>query len=294
MQISDLTAKGVNVAGLKAVVSKMDTKTAGNGKEYIAGTLMDLSGVIGFKVWDNIPLMSKLLETGNAVEVKAGVTDEYQGTVSVKLASVTQLPQEQAKELVQCAPIPYEELEAKIIQAFTDMGIAEAVDRLKTLGVWDTYMLIPAARMHHHAYLHGLLQHTLEVYEWAMMTADMQATYHGLQLDKQVIGIAALFHDIGKIREYDVSPLGLLTGFNRHGELLGHHYMSAKIATKVLSKLVTAEQIEEIEHCILSHHGRLEWGAAIVPKTPYAMIVHLADMASSQPVSAKDEPTPLY
>lgn len=294
MQISDLNSKGITLGGLRAVVSKMEQKTTTNGKDYIVGTLMDLSGVIGFKVWDNIPLMATLLATGNAVEVKSGVTDEYQGVVGVKLASVTQLTPEQAKELVQVAPVPYEELEAKLMQYFNDMGIAEVPERLKLLNLWDMYLWIPAARGHHHVYIHGLLQHTIEVYELSMTMADIQEQYHGLKLDRQVLGIAALLHDIGKIKEYDISGLGLLEGFTRKGKLLGHPYMSTKTACKVLSKLVTPEQLEEIEHCILSHHGQLDWGACVVPKTPYSIILHLSDMASSQPVGAKDEPMPLY
>ena len=294
MQLSEFTQKGINAAGVRAVVTVCELKTAGNGKPFLAGTLMDPSGVIGFKVWENTSLMAGLMTSGNAVEIKSGVSDEYQGTVSLKITSVTALPVEEAETLVQSAPVSFEKLQAQLDEALKELQIDEAVDKLKKAGIWDKFLTVPAAKSMHHAYRHGLLQHSLEVYMHARIMAQMEKDYHDHELDSKVIGIAALFHDIGKVYEYEFNALGLCSGISEYGELLGHHYPSIRIVEKVLGKLVDARQMMMIAHCILSHHGRLEWGACVVPKTPEAIIVHLSDMASSQPIGVKDSYKPLY
>ena len=293
MQIAEIIA-GSEVKGLKSIVASVETKTAKNGKNYLSGLLMDQSGTIGFKVWDNIPLMTPLLAAGNVVEIKSGAVEEYLGTLSIKLASVVALPKTEASAYVQQAPVPFEDLKTKLEAALKALKLEECIEKLQKLGIWDKFLTLPAAMSHHHAYIHGLLQHTLEVYEGAMLLADMQKRYHNLDIDKTVLGAAALFHDIGKIFEYDINDCNLFTKFNDDGILLGHHFISANIASKVLQKLVDPIQSKRITHCILSHHGRLEWGAAVVPKTPEAYLLHLADMASSQPISAANEPKPLY
>lgn len=294
MQLSEIKQKGIKVDGVRAVVSVCELKTAGNGKPFLAGTLMDPSGIIGFKVWDNTSLMSGLMASGNAIEIKSGVSDEYQGTVSLKITSVTMLSEDEAAKLVQSAPVPFGKLQAQLSEALNELQIDEAVEKMKKAGIWDRFLTVPAAKSMHHAYRHGLLQHSLEVYMHAKLMAQMEKDFHNHELDARVVGIAALFHDIGKVYEYEFNGLGLCSGVTEYGELLGHHFPGALVVDKVFNKLVEPKQLMLIEHAILSHHGRLEWGACIVPKTPEAIIVHLSDMASSQPIGVKDNYKPLY
>lgn len=294
MQICDIVEKGTRTDGLKAVVAGLEQKMAKNNKPYLVGTLMDPTGVIPFKVWENVAPMATILAPGNAVEIKSGLSDDYGDVISIRIVSATVLPTDEIETLIQNAPIEFETLKKKIEAAFEATSITPLIEKLDKKGLWDNFLKVPGAMRHHHVYRHGLLQHTLEVYETAMFLADMQKTYHGLSIDKQALGIAALLHDIGKIYEYDISPLGLFVKFNEKGELLGHHFLSANLAWQALPKIIEPSQVETIAHCILSHHGRLEWGAAVVPKTPEAYILHLSDMASSQPVGAATENKPLY
>lgn len=293
MQISEIiSTKPVN--GLKAVVISLESKTAKNGKPYLTGELMDQTGTVGFKVWDNTVPLTTILAPGNAVEIKSGIAEEYQGVVSIKIASAAALEPEEAEKLIQVAPVAFDALQ-KQLDEYLKVIPAEIPERLKKLGLWDRYLNIPAAMRHHHVYRHGLLQHSLEVCELALQMADMMRLYHKFEPDGTVLIISALFHDIGKIDEYDINALGLLSGISEEGELLGHHFPSALHLTKCLAKTsITADQLLKIKHCVLSHHGRRKWGAAVSPKTPEAYIIHLADMGSSQPVSVISEHKPLY
>lgn len=294
MQLIEINDKNINAAGVKCVVAGLEVKTTKTGKQYLTGTVMDPTGTMGFKIWDNVNPMMNLMASGNAVELKSAVSDDFGGTVSLKISSVSLLTPEEAAGLIQMAPVPKEKLEEKLNGYIQEYKLEAGIEKLKAAGIWDRFLYVPAAMSHHHAYRHGLLQHSIEVCETALKMANAQKEYHGLELNRTVLTVSGLFHDIGKVYEYEINPLGLFTGFSEDGILIGHHFLSTNLVNKVFAKCVDADTLKQIDHCILSHHGRPEWGAAVPPKTPEAYLIHLSDMASSQPVSVKDEPRPLY
>lgn len=126
----------------------------------------------------------------------------------------------------------------------------------------------------HHNYKYGLLEHTLHV---AKNAVAMARNYPNVNASLAAAG--AILHDIGKIEEYST---GLETDKTRAGNLQSHMALGYAIVRNAAIKVGVPEKLrQEIEHIILSHHGKLEYGAVVLPQTPEAMIVHAADMADA-------------
>lgn len=145
-----------------------------------------------------------------------------------------------------------------------------------------------AAKSHHHAYVGGLYQHTYEILE--SLRALMDTGLYG-QIRAEVVAISALFHDIAKTEEYVVGDGGNISSTD-YIKYVGHHYGSARIVENLMDQCPAFSQADKVAvlHCILSHHGRKEWGALFEPQTPEATMLHQLDMLSSQ--CAKNEMEP--
>lgn len=137
----------------------------------------------------------------------------------------------------------------------------------------------PAEGMHHYGD-GGLLQHTTEVVELAMRTNDYFISC-GKGVAKQPLFLAALFHDIGKLWDYE--KINGVWGAVEHKEKIYHICRSALVWHDAVKGIRGYEGIEdEVLHAILAHHGRLEWKSPVVPKTRTAWILHLSDNLSAK------------
>ena len=148
------------------------------------------------------------------------------------------------------------------------------------------YIEAPAAKGMHHAYPGGLLEHSLEVFDYCMSDIDLINRHSYASLNADLMISAALLHDIGKIQEYmivdefDGKPIYV---FTETGKMIGHLCMSAMWIYSEMENIqdFPHDLQEHLSHIILSHHGRTEWGAAILPKTKEAEFFHMADHRSA-------------
>jgi 3'-5' exoribonuclease len=145
-------------------------------------------------------------------------------------------------------------------------------------GVWKDYSTWPAAVSMHHAYVSGLLEHSLSVTNLAL---GMARSYAGVFLDLDVVTAGALLHDLGKLESYRLSPAPEVTvegnvvdhivlGYHRFMTLVNEYRNTG--ADELLENRVLA-----IGHILVSHHGAREFGSPVLPATPEAMIVSAAD-----------------
>lgn len=126
----------------------------------------------------------------------------------------------------------------------------------------------------HHAYLGGLLQHSVDVTELALAMAEAIGN-----TDKDLITAGALLHDIGKVKEIS-SGMGF--PYTTEGRLLGHITMSVLMVREAALELkMPATAMQQLEHIILSHHGDQEKGSPMACATKEAFIVHYADEVNS-------------
>jgi 3'-5' exoribonuclease len=143
----------------------------------------------------------------------------------------------------------------------------------------EALLSLPAATRNHHAYVAGWLEHTLSVTRTATYLADKYDEYYpemSPRLDKNLAIAGAILHDIGKLREYEQQPAGAI--YSAEGALIGHMLQGRDIVREAAAgRNLSAETLLRLEHVVIAHQGRPEWGAPKVPMTPEALIVHYAD-----------------
>jgi 3'-5' exoribonuclease len=147
----------------------------------------------------------------------------------------------------------------------------------------DALLRCPAARRNHHAYLGGLLEHTLSVTRTCVCLADKYAEYYPEMkppLDKDLVVAGGILHDIGKLREMHEQPEG--AAHTAEGSLIGHILIGRDMVREAAALLKSnslpdADTLLRLEHVIISHQRLPEWGSPKPPMTPEALLVHYAD-----------------
>jgi 3'-5' exoribonuclease len=255
-------------------------KVSTKGSEYLELKLSDASGDLKAFLWD-IRAIEGDMEAIRAdvfLRVKGSVTS-YNGRLQIKLdkarfAADAEVGDFSAFFPVSARPVPemLAELDG-IIASVRDPWISQL---LKALFVEDAelraaFALAPAAKSMHHAYLGGLLEHTLSILGMAERAC---AHYRALNRDLVVAGV--FLHDVGKTAELSYQRS---FGYTDAGNLLGHIALEADWISRAVGKIpgFPEELRMQILHIVLSHHGRLEFGSPVLPKTPEALLVHYLD-----------------
>lgn len=262
------------------VVKKLQVKTASNGNPFLSIELGDRGGSFSCTVFGDSPLFDPIKNAGEGAVVRVeGRSDSYQGRFSPKLTKAQPLTEEQiiaepglVDALVELPPENGDELWAEF-QTFIE-AIKHDELRMTVRGVFEeigeVFRYSPAAVAMHHAYRHGLLEHTIHM---ARACRALLPLYPEVDGDLAMAGI--LLHDTGKTIEYEGT---LATKRSRRGILQGHVVLGYQLARKhgIKSRL-DADRLERLEHIILSHQGEPEWGAAVYAATPEAVFVSMID-----------------
>jgi 3'-5' exoribonuclease len=129
----------------------------------------------------------------------------------------------------------------------------------------------PAAKSMHHAFLGGLLEHSLSI----AVLAD-RACAHYTELNRDLVLAGVFLHDLGKTAELTYARS---FGYSDEGNLIGHISMEAQWIQRAIEALPGFPEALRLHllHIVLSHHGRLEYGSPVLPKTPEALVVHMLD-----------------
>ena len=175
-----------------------------------------------------------------------------------------------------------------LLNCITDPFLSELCNRLvgQNGKHRKEYLISPAAKGFHHAYPGGLLEHSLEVADFCISDYDLMKRYRYESLNIDLMVTAALIHDLGKIQEYVISDV--IDGktyylFTETGKMIGHLCLSAMWVYSEMENMhnFPHDLQEHLSHILLSHHGRTEWGAAVLPKTKEAEFFHMADHRSA-------------
>lgn len=272
--ISDLEqGQRVEECFLVARKSLMETKA---GKPYLALGLMDKTGEIEARLWDNALQYDGEAEVGDVVLVQA-VAKSYRESLQLGLGALRRVSVEEIglEHFMPASSRPLEEMERELLQVIDDIGDAHLKSLLKEIFKGETlarFVRAPAAKKMHHAYIGGLVEHTLSIVGMAGKTAD-----HYSMLNKDLLVVGVLLHDIAKIREFEFSSLPF--DYTDSGRLVGHLVLGAEMVRKAAEKIKGIDQglVDQIIHMVLSHHGQLEYGSPVLPMTPEAMLLHHLD-----------------
>ncbi|MCW3060980.1 MAG: metal dependent phosphohydrolase [Capsulimonas sp.] len=180
---------------------------------------------------------------------------------------------------------PLAQLSARLddyIRQVTHSGLRSLLNRTFTGPFRGKFALSPAAKRAHHAFPHGLLQHTLEVTDLAASIIDGAARWRTSDLSRDLVIAGALLHDIGKVHELEQTGDGYQ--YTRQGHLIGHTMLGYRRVAAMMAKEpdIPEEMSDALQHIILSHHGRMDYGAPVTPSFPEALIVHMADDLSAK------------
>ncbi|MDR2055668.1 MAG: HD domain-containing protein [Desulfovibrio sp.] len=270
-------APGLEIAGV-FVVGQAASGSARNGA-YWRLTLCDASGVMEAKIWYPLSAEFADIPAGATVSVE-GRAETYRGEVQLVVTSMRLLNAVESAAVDQTALLPrgpydpdamLEDLLALSGTEFSHIpwrrlvfSVLQNQETRVALRIW------PAAKSVHHAYAGGLLEHTLGVFGLCRRLAD-----HYPELDRQTLLAGALFHDIGKIREYSG---GIANDYTTEGRLLGHLELGLELLAPYLADSGLEEHLQRhLKHLVLSHHGEPEFGTARLPQTPEAFALHYAD-----------------
>jgi len=261
------------------VVKKLAAKSASNGNPFLSIELGDRSGSFGCTVFSDNPGFDTLKTSGEGSVVRIeGKIDYYQGRLSPKIARLAVIPEseltapEVIENLVETAPENGDALWTEFqgfIESIVHPELRVAVQTVFA-EIGEAFRWAPAAVAMHHAYRHGLLEHTVHM---ARAGRALLPLYPEVDADLAMAGI--LLHDTGKAIEYEGT---LATKRSRRGILQGHVVLGYQLARKAALKAkLDSDRVERLEHIILSHQGEPEWGAAVYAATPEAVFVSMID-----------------
>ncbi len=261
------------------VVKKLTVKTAANGNPYLTLELGDRTGTFYATLFNDHPSHDTLRESGEGQVLRIeGRIDTYQNRLAPKLIKITPLTDDELAapglldNLVELAPENADALWTELQQHID--AITHDALRLTARSVFEeigpAFRWTPAAISMHHAYRHGLVEHTIHM---ARACRALLPLYPEVDADLALTGI--LLHDTGKVIEYEGA---LATKRSRKGILQGHVVLGYQLTRKAgMKNKLDPDRLERLEHIILSHQGEPEWGAAVYAATPEAVFVSMID-----------------
>ena len=261
------------------ILRQKTVKTAKNGNPFLSLELGDAGGSFTAAAFGDSAVFSALehVEEGAIIRI-AGKTEYYQERFSPRLLVAEEVDAAEAEasgvleHLVETPPESEEELWNHIEEAITAIKHPQLKDTvLRVMNEMGAqFRTSTAAISMHHAYRHGLLEHTTHMVRAARALLPL---YPQVDADLTIAGI--LLHDIGKLEEYQGD---FAAKISRAGTLLGHVVIGFRTARKAAIQCkLNADLTERLEHIILSHQGEKEWGAAAMASTPEAVFVSMID-----------------
>ncbi len=253
-----------------------------SGESFLKITLGDISGTIKGMIWDR-SIVHEPIYVDDVLYI-CGEVKDYFGP-QLNISSYEKVEREKIKRsyFQQVSARDPEEMWRELQQitatAVKDNYLAALLDRFfADTELSARFKLAPAARVIHHNYLGGLLEHTLEV----ITICRHAATLYPRQLNESLLVSGAIFHDLGKIEEYNLESLSFQQ--TDRGRLLGHIAIGLELLQQKISEIIGFPRglKMELEHIILSHHGEKEWGSPEIPQTFEAFTLFHADLLSAR------------
>lgn len=278
--VADL-ADGQSVSSLYLVREKEIRTSARTGKSWLELSLADRSGSIPAKMWDNFETIAKTFERDDVVRVR-GRVKLYNDRKELTLEQIVPAA-EKDYELADFLPHTkgdVEHLYTQLRAAISEMKNPWLQELLASIAddpeIAPRLKRAPAAMTMHHAYLGGLLEHTVSLIGLAKAVCA-----HYPELDGDLLLAGVVLHDIGKLDELRYER-GI--DYSDEGRLLGHISMGAMLVREKCRAIgkFPAPLLTMVEHLILSHHGSLEFGSPSLPQFPEAVALHAIDDLDSK------------
>jgi 3'-5' exoribonuclease len=263
------------------LVHEKEIRNTREGKAYLRLELGDRSGTIEARMWDQFEIVARDVNRDDFVKVQARV-EIYRNKPQLSLQQLRRAKPEEV-ELADFLPhttADVDKLYAQLLE-FAASIKNPWLKKLTTAIVADPaiaarYKRAPAAKVMHHAYLGGLIEHVV-----GLCGLAKQVAAHYPELDVDLLLTAAILHDVGKLDElcYDRA-----IAYTTEGQLLGHIVMEFETVSKAIDAIEGFPPALKtvVQHLLISHHGQYEFGSPKLPMIREAMVFHYLDDMDSK------------
>ena len=263
------------------LVHEKEVRNTREGKSYLRLELGDRSGTIEARMWDLFETIAKDINRDDFVKVQARV-EIYRNKPQLALQQVRRARPEEI-DIVDFLPHTREDVEQLYLQL---LDFAQSIRNpwLKALvagiitdpNIAPRYKRAPAAKVMHHAYIGGLLEHVV-----GLCGLARQLAAHYRELDVDLLLTAAMLHDVGKLDELCYERA---IAYTTEGALLGHIVMEVETVSRAIDAIpgFPAPLKTVVQHLLISHHGQYEFGSPKLPMIREAMVFHYMDDLDSK------------
>jgi 3'-5' exoribonuclease len=277
--VKDLTADQV-ITGFFLVHEK-EVRNTNTGKPYLRMELGDRSGTIEARMWEKFEVLAKDVNRDDFVKIQARV-EIYRNRPQLSLQQfrLAKPAEIDLSDFLAHTPLNIEDLYAQLLahaEGMTNPWLKKLVLKILTdPQIAVRYKRAPAAKVMHHAYLGGLLEHVVGLCGLAKLVSA-----HYPELDVDLLLTAAMLHDVGKLDElcYERS-----VAYTIEGQLLGHIVMELETVAKAIESIegFPAKLKVVVQHLLISHHGEYEFGSPKLPMIREALVFHYLDDMDSK------------
>ncbi|MGX6442352.1 3'-5' exoribonuclease YhaM [Neobacillus sp. K501] len=264
---------GVQV-DLYLMIKNVTRGIASNGKPFLTLILQDQSGEIEAKLWDANEEDEKNYAAQKIVKI-LGDIQNYRGKSQLKIRQIRRTgPSDTVKieDFIETAPISKDEINGKLTQYIFDMKNPkiQRITRHLLKKHQQAFIEFPAATKNHHEFVSGLGYHVVSMLDLAKAISTLYPS-----LDRDLLYAGVILHDMGKVVELS-GPIS--TTYTVEGNLLGHITIMVNEIGQAADELgITGEEVVILQHLVLSHHGKAEWGSPKPPMIKEAEILHYID-----------------
>lgn len=260
-----------------AIVVNVTEGKSSKGSKYLSLTLQDSTGTIEAKKWEVSPSDEATLALKKVVCIE-GYPLIYNGSqLQFKITDVEPVSSYNEEDLILTSPVDRKILMERFmnyVDSIEDNSIKTIVSEI-VLNKYNKLLLHPAAKTNHHEYAGGLLHHEVSMLDLAKQIALLYPS-----INKDLLYGGIILHDLGKIIELS-GPIA--TEYTLKGKLLGHiSIIQADIVEVAKKHNIDDETVTLLQHMILSHHGKLEYGSPVLPLILEAEVMYLIDNMDSK------------
>lgn len=260
---------------------RIDLRNTRSGSDFLSTELGDKTASINANIWEGFAELAARGKVGDVVKV-AGTIEEYQGSLQIRVSSIRLSKESDNVKPIDFLPVSkrnVDEMKKEFdqkLKSISEKHLKKLLPNIFNDDRFGKFCLVPAGKSWHHGYIHGLLEHTLEI----IKICELMCEFHP-ELNKDLLLSGAMLHDMGKIEELSYESAFEYTD---KGKLVGHIVIASNIVRDEIKKIADfpVELENNLIHLILSHQGKFEHASPVVPKTAEAIALYQADELSAK------------
>jgi len=263
------------------LIRRIELRSTKSGNDFLSTELGDKTASINANIWEGFTEIAVRGKVGDVVKV-TGTVEEYQGALQIRVSSIRLALEKDKVKPQDFLPVSKrnpDEMKKEFnqkLKSISEKHLKKLLPNIFNEDRFGKFCLVPAGKSWHHGYIHGLLEHTLEI----IKICELMCEFHP-ELNRDLLISGAMLHDLGKIEELSYDSAFEYTD---KGKLIGHIVIASNLVRDEIKKLpdFPVELENNLIHLILSHQGKLEHASPVVPKTAEAITLYHADELSAK------------